>query len=509
MGPGTLLAGGKYEVRELLGEGGFGSVYLAKSKNLGREVAVKVSKPSKLGPQGGETQNALIRRFYHEAEIQAQFSHPNLVHVYDGFFEDDRYHVVMERIRGSSLAEYPFGQGGVSVEESTSIVLQIMRGLDVVHDHPWSIVHRDIKPSNILISDDGTAKLADFGVALSADGETCTLFDGAHPGTLLYMSPEQANNEPFLSGASDVYSLGCVYFELLSGKPYKAAQASGENLHDLRRGVPRKVKRAVDQMLSNDPKERPNSSAELERILRDGVLPKSGLYASFLVAVIGALIVLALGAIWPWDGAPTPIPSPTIGSEPIVVPANTLPPESTVTLESIEALVGSPTATVVTDATETPTVTLTVSRTPTPTATASVVPLPSVAASETPLIPTVPLSATPQPVEAPDLVQPSQGQTYKNPIVFAWVGALGSGQVFQVKARSIEKPDSVLLSPALLEASWEAELPGEAYGEWRWLVMVVEDNVAVATSEERMFWLDPGFAPAAPVLPVTPSGPDR
>lgn len=204
------LLNGRYELHELLGEGGMAVVYRATQVNLAREVAVKFIKSGT-----STTGNKLAARFEREAKAIAQLNHPNITQVYDfDVSEDGRYYLVMERLHGLDLAEF------LEIYEMLPFhdVLLVMNGICAAlrYAHEYEIVHRDIKPSNIFLTTDKQIKLMDFGLAKLATDSNLT-GSGATLGTPKYFSPEQAEGQP-LDQRSDIYSLGIVFYQLLTGQ---------------------------------------------------------------------------------------------------------------------------------------------------------------------------------------------------------------------------------------------------------------------------------------------------
>jgi len=197
-----------------LGEGGMASVFLANQESLDREVALKVMAPALAA------NSEFTDRFLKEGRITAKLSHPNLVTVYDIGSHGTIYYLAAEFIPGGTLSER-IDRGGLSIAEILDIVCDVARGLDYAHQKGF--VHRDVKPGNILFKQDGTAVLADFGIAKAMDASAGATMAGSSIGTPDYMSPEQARAEQ-VDGRSDLYSLGAVLFEMLIGHaPYQAS----------------------------------------------------------------------------------------------------------------------------------------------------------------------------------------------------------------------------------------------------------------------------------------------
>jgi serine/threonine-protein kinase len=239
-------------------------VYLAHDTDLGRAVAVK------LLAENLADDTELRRRFVREARLAARLSHPNVVAVFDAGEEDGRPYIVMECVEGESLAETLRREGSLAPDRVRELGLQACAGLE--HAHRAGLIHRDVKPANLLVTADGTLKIADFGIAHAAEGTRLTEV-GTVLGTAAYLSPEQASGEP-VTPASDLYSLGACMYELLAGRPPYGYETIGELL--ARRswgppppldGVPADLAQPIDACLARDPAERPPSASALAREL--------------------------------------------------------------------------------------------------------------------------------------------------------------------------------------------------------------------------------------------------
>ncbi|HLS83296.1 MAG TPA: serine/threonine-protein kinase [Arenimonas sp.] len=202
-----------YRIIRPIGEGGMASVFLAVQESLDREVALKVMSPALAA------NSEFAGRFLSEGRITAKLQHPNLVTIYDIGSHAGVYYLAAEYIPGGTLKER-IAEGGLSVAEILDIAADIASGLDFAHEKGF--VHRDVKPANILFRDDGRVVLADFGIAKALDGSGGATVAGASIGTPDYMSPEQARGEA-VDGRSDLYSLGTVLYEMLTGQtPYQS-----------------------------------------------------------------------------------------------------------------------------------------------------------------------------------------------------------------------------------------------------------------------------------------------
>ncbi len=203
--PGTVIAE-RYEIMEQIGTGGMSYVYKAKDHTLNRNVAIKVLKSEFANDQ------TFLVKFKSEAQSAAGLTHPNIVNVYDVGQAGDLSYIVMEYIEGITLKTYIEKKGQISFKEAVSIALQVGKGIEDAHRH--HVIHRDIKPQNIMISTDGQVKVTDFGIARAASSETIS---SEVMGSVHYISPEQARNG-FVDGRSDIYSLGIVMYEMVTGR---------------------------------------------------------------------------------------------------------------------------------------------------------------------------------------------------------------------------------------------------------------------------------------------------
>ena len=208
------LLGNRYEIIEKIGVGGMATVYKAKCHVLNRFVAIKILRDE------FTTDEEFIKRFEVEAQSAASITNPNIVSVYDVAKEGNLHYIVMELIQGKTLKEVIVGERGpLPWKWSVNIAMQIASALEVAHKN--NIVHRDIKPHNIIITEDGIAKVTDFGIAKAVSNSTITAF-GTTLGSVHYFSPEHARGG-YTDAKSDLYSLGVVMYEMLTGKvPFDA-----------------------------------------------------------------------------------------------------------------------------------------------------------------------------------------------------------------------------------------------------------------------------------------------
>ena len=255
---------GRYEIHELIGIGGMANVYRCTDTIDDREVAIKILKDEFLNNE------EFIRRFKNESKAIAMLSHPNIVKVYDVSFGDMIQYIVMEYIDGITLKEYIDRQGVIEWKDVLHLTTQVLRALQ--HAHESGIVHRDIKPQNIMLLQDGTIKVTDFGIARFSDKATRTMTDQAI-GSVHYIAPEQARGD-VTDGKTDIYSVGVMLYEMLTGKlPFEGDSAVTVALMQLRSTprMPREVNPSIPvgleqitmRAMAKKPEQRYTSAAEM------------------------------------------------------------------------------------------------------------------------------------------------------------------------------------------------------------------------------------------------------
>ena len=259
---------GRYQVVRELGRGGMGIVYLAKDPFIDRLVAIKTTLNSLPNDPGGREQFQQL--FFNEAKASGRLMHPHIVSVYDIAVENGKHYLIMEYVDGSTLKEYCSEKGLLSIDKVVKIIFQCAKALDYAHQN--KVIHRDIKPSNIIISAKEEAKISDFGIA-AIKGAKDLLRKNSLTGSVSYTSPEQLQNEP-PTPQSDLFSLGVVMYELLTGiKPFEAdtdlatlfkiTNETPDSLKKCRHDIPESLERIAMRALEKDLSKRYQSGLQL------------------------------------------------------------------------------------------------------------------------------------------------------------------------------------------------------------------------------------------------------
>ncbi|MGM9928894.1 MAG: Stk1 family PASTA domain-containing Ser/Thr kinase [Bacillus sp. (in: firmicutes)] len=265
---------GRYKIVEMIGGGGMANVYLAKDMILEREVAIKILR------MDFNNDEEFIKRFNREAQSATSLAHPNIVSIYDVGEENDIYFIVMEYVKGYTLKQYIQQHHHIPIEKSMSIMEQITSAIEHAHQH--GIIHRDIKPQNILIDENGHVKITDFGIATALSATTITQTN-AVLGSVHYLSPEQARGG-MANKKSDIYSLGIVMFELLTGRlPFsgesavsialKHLQSSTPSLKRWNPNIPQSVENIVLKATAKDPFNRYDSVRQMKEDIATALQP--------------------------------------------------------------------------------------------------------------------------------------------------------------------------------------------------------------------------------------------
>ncbi|WP_158247327.1 protein kinase domain-containing protein, partial [Geothermobacter hydrogeniphilus] len=261
-----------YRIEKEIAHGGMATVYLAVQESLDRPVALKVMAPALAADRSfGE-------RFLKEARTVARLNHPNILAVYDVGVSGHHYYLAMELVPGGDLKQR-IRQEALPPQDALAIARQMALALGYAHEEGF--VHRDVKPENILFRKDGTAVLSDFGIAKAVGSGTKMTGTGMSIGTPHYMSPEQAQGLSSLDGRSDLYSLGVVLHEMLTGQvPFDADNTVGIAMQHVQAPVPRlpqslgKLQPLLERLLAKDPEQRYQNAGELVQAIDDALAGK-------------------------------------------------------------------------------------------------------------------------------------------------------------------------------------------------------------------------------------------
>ena len=313
------ILAGRYRLDEVIGRGGMSTVYRGTDLSLDRVVAVKVA----LDPLVEESP-IYLARFTREAQSAAAIGNPGVVTVYDAGADGPTRFIVMEFVPGKSLADILKEKRPLEPEQAANIAAQVADALSAAH--AAGIIHRDIKPGNIMVEPNGSVKVLDFGIARAVDGgsltQTATVL-----GTSAYMSPEQALGQP-VDARSDIYSLGCVLYEMLTGQPPFVADVAAAVMHQHVRvapkpaiernpAIPPALNTLVMEMLAKQPKDRPQTAAEVRERLVAAISEDPRADALTTLAMAAALPTAATVPIEATPPPPVPEPEPVVRQTPI------------------------------------------------------------------------------------------------------------------------------------------------------------------------------------------------
>ena len=299
------LLNNRYALGEMIGTGGMADVYIGDDTRLNRKVAIKVLR------RDLARDPSFVARFRKEALAAGGLNHPGIVSVYDSGEDNNSPYIVMELVSGKTLRQV-MQDGEISQSRALEIIEGILQALEYSHNE--GIVHRDIKPGNIMITDSGDVKVMDFGIARATDDIGATMTNTWNViGTAQYLSPEQATGE-MADGRSDLYSLGCLMYELLTGRPpftgdtpvsiaYQHVSSPITPASQVKAGLNTDLDRMLEVVLSKDPKNRYQDAgsmlADLQRVIKgepvttkiQKIFPRKKLITAVAAAVIGALLV--------------------------------------------------------------------------------------------------------------------------------------------------------------------------------------------------------------------------
>src|ERR687893_1359397 len=308
----NTLFDGRYRILRRLGAGGMANVSLAEDEELGRRVAVKILN------ERYANDDLFVERFRREAKSAASLSHPNIVSIYDRGEAEGTYYIAMEVIEGRSLKELILTRGPLPVSVAIDYTKQILSALRFAHRN--GIIHRDIKPHNVLLGAEDRLKVTDFGIARAGASQMTEA--GSIMGTAQYLSPEQARGAP-VTAASDLYSVGVVLFEMLTGQtPFNGdspIQLAMKHLNEtpkppsqIRRGLPPELDHVVLRALAKEPEDRYQSSdelaADLDRV--DAGLPVADETATAATAVLSGAAAAAATQVLGPDASTRTLPAP-------------------------------------------------------------------------------------------------------------------------------------------------------------------------------------------------------
>lgn len=321
-----MVLDGRYRVLEHLADGGMASVYLGTDTRLDREVAIKVMRPDLAADE------QFVSRFRREARSAARLSHPNVVAVHDQGETEQGAFLVMEPVRGRTLRQVLDSEGPLSPRAALDIITPVLAGLSAAHRA--GLVHRDVKPENVLIREDGAVKVADFGLARAVTSQTATGATGVLLGTVSYLSPEQVERG-IADARSDVYAVGLVLFEMLSGRKaidgetpihvaFQHVHGHTPALTEVDPGAPLALSDLVAAAIQRDPDRRPRHAGELLELIEHARAELTGDELDRRAQVTsspgtGSPTLASRPA--PTEAAPLPAQGPTAALSGVVLPA--------------------------------------------------------------------------------------------------------------------------------------------------------------------------------------------
>ncbi|HXF71003.1 MAG TPA: Stk1 family PASTA domain-containing Ser/Thr kinase [Actinomycetota bacterium] len=304
------LLAGRYRLEGPIGSGGMAQVHRGTDTVLGRPVAIKILSPRYAGDA------EFVARFRREAQAAARLNHPNVVGVYDTGSDDGTHYIVMEYVEGRTLADFLARDGRLPAERAVELAEAVCRALAVAHAQ--GVIHRDVKPGNIMVTRDGRVKVMDFGIARLADGADTVAQTAAVLGTASYLSPEQARGEP-VDARSDLYSLGVVLYEMLTGRPpftgdspvavaFKHVNEAPTPPSKLAPDVPPDLEAVVMRCLAKNPANRYASAeellADLERVRTGRPVEATPLLPDRPTAVLPTRAPAPTAVLPPGEGEP-------------------------------------------------------------------------------------------------------------------------------------------------------------------------------------------------------------
>jgi len=281
-----------YKIKKRIGSGGMSTVYLAHDTRLDRDVAVKVLKIDPRSGLGEAGRRELILRFQQEAKAAARLNHPNIVSIYHVGRQGDQYYIVMEYLDGFSLGHLTKSGERNAVDTVLKWMYQVCDGLHFAHEH--GVIHRDIKPDNLILLSNGTVKITDFGIARLEKSELVKTKDQTFMGTIYYCSPEQLKEFKNIDARTDIFSMGVVFYQLLTGTLPFHEESIAETINRIIHGepepprkivpeIPTRLERVVLKCLAKNPADRFQTAKELKEALLESteskpepVRPKKG-----------------------------------------------------------------------------------------------------------------------------------------------------------------------------------------------------------------------------------------